>query len=155
MRVFGPRIPPLVPAFVAHIAQSGETDYSRTHLMKPCVARLVIGKCVSVSLNAQRWVMRHERPVDVRAAKRACRGRHAPARQAKQEAQRHRAEPVLIRVTEVTPWMAGKANVIAHIAQSVEHFLGKEEVIGSIPIMGSSLDIRDWCLTNKRLPEFE
>ena len=26
---------------------------------------------------------------------------------------------------------------IAHIAQSVEHFLGKEEVIGSIPIMGS------------------
>ena len=25
----------------------------------------------------------------------------------------------------------------AHIAQSVEHFLGKEEVIGSIPIMGS------------------
>jgi hypothetical protein len=27
----------------------------------------------------------------------------------------------------------------AHIAQSVEHFLGKEEVIGSIPIMGSSI----------------
>ena len=26
----------------------------------------------------------------------------------------------------------------AHIAQSVEHFLGKEEVIGSNPIMGSS-----------------
>ena len=26
---------------------------------------------------------------------------------------------------------------IAHIAQSVEHFLGKEEVIGSIPIVGS------------------
>ncbi len=25
----------------------------------------------------------------------------------------------------------------AHIAQSVEHFLGKEEVIGSIPIVGS------------------
>ena len=27
----------------------------------------------------------------------------------------------------------------AHIAQSVEHFLGKEEVIGSIPIVGSSM----------------
>ena len=26
---------------------------------------------------------------------------------------------------------------LAHIAQSVEHFLGKEEVIGSIPIMGT------------------
>ena len=25
----------------------------------------------------------------------------------------------------------------AHIAQSAEHFLGKEEVTGSIPIMGS------------------
>ena len=31
------------------------------------------------------------------------------------------------------------SEVIAHIAQSVEHFLGKEEVIGSIPIMGSRL----------------
>ena len=28
---------------------------------------------------------------------------------------------------------------IAHIAQSAEHFLGKEEVIGSIPIMGSRI----------------
>ena len=26
----------------------------------------------------------------------------------------------------------------AHIAQSVEHFLGKEEVTGSIPVVGSS-----------------
>ena len=26
---------------------------------------------------------------------------------------------------------------LAHVAQSVEHFLGKEEVIGSIPIVGS------------------
>jgi hypothetical protein len=26
----------------------------------------------------------------------------------------------------------------AHIAQSVEHFLGKEEVTGSNPVMGSS-----------------
>ena len=31
------------------------------------------------------------------------------------------------------------SEVIAHIAQSVEHFLGKEEVIGSIPIMGSRI----------------
>ena len=27
----------------------------------------------------------------------------------------------------------------AHVAQSVEHFLGKEEVMGSIPVVGSSL----------------
>ena len=27
--------------------------------------------------------------------------------------------------------------VFAHIAQSVEHFLGKEEVIGSIPIVST------------------
>jgi hypothetical protein len=26
----------------------------------------------------------------------------------------------------------------AHVAQSVEHFLGKEEVSGSIPLVGSS-----------------
>ncbi len=27
--------------------------------------------------------------------------------------------------------------LLAHIAQSVEHFLGKEEVTGSNPVMGS------------------
>ena len=27
---------------------------------------------------------------------------------------------------------------LAHIAQSVEHFLGKEEVTGSIPVVGSN-----------------
>ena len=27
--------------------------------------------------------------------------------------------------------------IFAHVAQSVEHFLGKEEVIGSNPIVGS------------------
>jgi hypothetical protein len=27
----------------------------------------------------------------------------------------------------------------AHVAQSVEHFLGKEEVMGSIPVVGSRL----------------
>ena len=30
--------------------------------------------------------------------------------------------------------------VPAHIAQSVEHFLGKEEVTGSSPVMGSKLN---------------
>ena len=29
-------------------------------------------------------------------------------------------------------------NLSAHVAQSVEHFLGKEEVTGSNPVMGSS-----------------
>ena len=44
---------------------------------------------------------------------------------------------------EVWAWNMGWKRVVAksgsaaHIAQSVEHFLGKEEVIGSIPIMGS------------------
>ena len=33
---------------------------------------------------------------------------------------------------------AGKAGFLAHIAQSVEHFLGKEEVTGSIPVVGST-----------------
>ncbi len=30
---------------------------------------------------------------------------------------------------------------VAHIAQSVEHFLGKEEVTGSNPVMGSRVKI--------------
>jgi mevalonate pyrophosphate decarboxylase len=29
------------------------------------------------------------------------------------------------------------AEVSAHVAQSVEHFLGKEEVTGSIPVMST------------------
>ena len=46
---------------------------------------------------------------------------------------------------------------LAHIAQSVEHFLGKEEVIGSIPIMSSIFQaraaVRAWlCMApNRRL----
>ncbi len=32
---------------------------------------------------------------------------------------------------------AGGAPRSAHVAQSVEHFLGKEEVTGSNPVMGS------------------
>ncbi len=31
----------------------------------------------------------------------------------------------------------GRVRFFAHIAQSVEHFLGKEEVTGSIPVMSS------------------
>ena len=27
--------------------------------------------------------------------------------------------------------------IVAHVAQSVEHILGKDEVTGSIPVMGS------------------
>ena len=30
----------------------------------------------------------------------------------------------------------------AHIAQSVEHFLGKEEVTGSSPVMSSNIECR-------------
>jgi hypothetical protein len=30
----------------------------------------------------------------------------------------------------------------AHVAQSVEHFLGKEEVTGSIPVMSSSFELK-------------
>jgi hypothetical protein len=33
--------------------------------------------------------------------------------------------------------LAGFFFIFAHVAQSVEHFLGKEEVIGSNPIVGS------------------
>jgi hypothetical protein len=33
----------------------------------------------------------------------------------------------------------------AHIAQSVEHFLGKEEVTGSNPVMSSMITIVVWA----------
>lgn len=33
-----------------------------------------------------------------------------------------------------------KSGPIAHIAQSVEHFLGKEEVTGSNPVVGSNVE---------------
>ena len=36
----------------------------------------------------------------------------------------------------------------AHIAQSVEHFLGKEEVTGSIPVVGFELAIYDMALVD-------
>ena len=34
--------------------------------------------------------------------------------------------------------LRGALRVLAHIAQAVEHFLGKEEVTGSNPVMSSS-----------------
>ena len=33
-------------------------------------------------------------------------------------------------------WFDLRKSSVAHVAQSVEHFLGKEEVMGSIPVMG-------------------
>jgi hypothetical protein len=39
----------------------------------------------------------------------------------------------------------------AHVAQQVEHFLGKEEVTGSIPVVG--LDIDKWRTRHPRGPE--
>ena len=35
-----------------------------------------------------------------------------------------------------------KTSLLAHIAQAVEHFLGKEEVTGSSPVMGSNISIK-------------
>ncbi len=35
--------------------------------------------------------------------------------------------------------LVSRIGIWAHIAQSVEHFLGKEEVTGSNPVVGSSL----------------
>ncbi len=37
----------------------------------------------------------------------------------------------------------------AHVAQSVEHFLGKEEVTGSIPVVGSNKPRARW----QRMPK--
>ena len=34
-------------------------------------------------------------------------------------------------------------HAVAHVAQSVEHILGKDEVTGSIPVMGSMKD-NEW-----------
>ena len=39
----------------------------------------------------------------------------------------------------VVVFLVLKKEVWAHIAQSVEHFLGKEEVTGSNPVMSSTL----------------
>jgi hypothetical protein len=39
-------------------------------------------------------------------------------------------------VLSLPSWRTVKA--LAHVAQSVEHFLGKEEVTGSIPVMSTT-----------------
>ena len=39
----------------------------------------------------------------------------------------------------------------AHVAQAAEHFLGKEEVTGSIPVVGFHVDIR--CASRRTLDE--
>ena len=38
---------------------------------------------------------------------------------------------------------------LAHVAQLVEHVLGKDEVTGSIPVMGSSRAQRKFATTNQ------
>ena len=43
----------------------------------------------------------------------------------------------LIRKNFYTLKKAAKIMIFAHIAQEVEHFLGKEEVTGSTPVMSS------------------
>ena len=53
---------------------------------------------------------------------------------------------VELQPSKLTAWVrfpspAPRAEVDAHIAQSAERFLGKEEVTGSNPVMGSMNDI--------------
>ena len=47
---------------------------------------------------------------------------------------------MVLMVSLVADGLSLVALFSAHIAQSAEHFLGKEEVIGSIPIMGSKVE---------------
>ena len=44
---------------------------------------------------------------------------------------------LMMRVRFPPPAPCTKGQAFAHIAQSVEHFLGKEEVTGSNPVMSS------------------
>ena len=44
---------------------------------------------------------------------------------------------VWVRFPSPAPRMRAAGRVKAHIAQAVEHFLGKEEVAGSIPVVGT------------------
>ena len=44
----------------------------------------------------------------------------------------------------------GWAGVEAHVAQLAEHVLGKDEVSGSIPLMGSKSPHYDWQLAEHR-----
>jgi hypothetical protein len=44
-----------------------------------------------------------------------------------------------LRKRALTPFLPAPNLFAAHIAQLVEHFLGKEEVTGSTPVVGSRL----------------
>ena len=48
---------------------------------------------------------------------------------------------MFVEVADVFAREGRRGAIEAHIAQSVEHFLGKEEVIGSIPVMGSTHNV--------------
>ena len=52
-----------------------------------------------------------------------------------------------IPITRSRPAAGEKLTGFAHIAQAVEHFLGKEEVTGSSPVMGSR--VKAIFLTNQ------
>ena len=41
----------------------------------------------------------------------------------------------------------------AHVAQMVERILGKDEVTGSIPVVGSTMEVRCWLVSNIQWPE--
>ena len=45
---------------------------------------------------------------------------------------------VRVRFPSPAPLNGRAANMHAHVAQSVEHFLGKEEVTGSIPVVSTT-----------------
>ena len=45
------------------------------------------------------------------------------------------AREILVRRAGLSEFVL-MLNIAAHVAQSAEHFLGKEEVTGSIPVMG-------------------
>ena len=49
-------------------------------------------------------------------------------------------QPSKLRVAGSNPVSRSKNGCIAHVAQLAEHFLGKEEVTGSIPVVG--LDVK-------------
>ena len=46
---------------------------------------------------------------------------------------------VRVRFPSPAPLISSFKFFRAHVAQSVEHFLGKEEVAGSIPVMSTTL----------------
>ena len=47
------------------------------------------------------------------------------------------SQPSKLLVAGSSPVSRSVAHGVAHVAQSVEHILGKDEVTGSIPVVGS------------------